>query len=41
MIAGVNGVRVIVNFEYSSVYIHKERHGMYGWDIAGASIDTY
>ncbi len=41
IIAGVNGVRVIVDLEYSSVYIHKEGHDMYGWDITGASMEVY
>ena len=40
-VAGKNGVRVIVNLKYSSVYIHKEGHDMYGWDITGASIGVY
>lgn len=41
VIAGVNGVRVIVDLEYSSVFFHKEGYYLYGWDITGASIDTY
>lgn len=40
-VAGKNGVRVIVNLKYSSVYIHKEGHDMYGWDITGASMGVY
>ncbi len=40
-VAGKNGVRVIVDLEYSSVYIHKEGHDMYGWDITGASMGVY
>lgn len=27
--------------KYSSVYIHKEGHDMYGWDITGASMGVY
>lgn len=40
-VAGKNGIRVIVNLKYSSVYIHKEGHDMYGWDITGASMGVY
>ena len=25
----------------TSVYIHKEGHDMYGWDITGASMGVY
>ncbi len=40
-VAGKNGVRVIVDLKYSSVYIHKEGHDMYGWDITGATMKVY
>ncbi len=40
-VAGINGVRVIVDLKYSSVYMHKEGHDMYGWDITGASLEVY
>lgn len=41
LIAGKDGVRVTVDLEYSSVYMHKEGHDMYGWDITDASIRVY
>ena len=40
-VAGKNGVRTIVDLEYSSVYMHKEGHDMYGWDITGATLRVY
>ncbi len=40
-IAGKNGVRVIVDLEYSSIFMHKEGHDMYGWDITDASMRVY
>lgn len=40
-IAGKTGVKVIVDLEYSSVYMHKEGHDMYGWDITDATLKTY
>ncbi|NLK37973.1 MAG: hypothetical protein GX299_07805 [Epulopiscium sp.] len=38
---GNNGFKFSIGLEYSSVYIHKEGHDMYGWDITSARVSTY
>jgi len=38
---GYTGFEFTIDLVYSSVYLHKEGHDMYGWDITSASVDTY
>lgn len=38
---GNTGFKFSISLKYSSVYMHKEGHDMYGWDITSASVCTY
>lgn len=40
-LCGNNGFIVTVNLKYTSTFLGKEGHSVYGWDITGASFRTY
>lgn len=40
-LCGKNGFIITVNLKYTSTFLGKEGHSVYGWDITGASFRTY